>query len=408
MKIIHTSDWHIGRSLYGRKRYEETAAFLDWLVNIITEEKADVLLVAGDVFDNSAPSNQAQEMYYRFLCRVAESPCRHVVITAGNHDSPSFLNAPREVLRYLNVHVMGCIGARPEEEVLVLDDDQGVPGLIVMAVPYLRDRDIRTSEAGETPADKERKLREGISRHYEAVFDAAQAIRFQLNPNLPLVAMGHLFAAGGQTMEGDGVRSLYVGTLAQVGGDIFSPAIDYVALGHLHLPQRVGSAETRRYSGSPLPMGFGEAQQAKLIFKVDFAEGQPTVTPITVPCFQALKSIRGDWNTIFERLQQLIAEQSSAWLEIIYEGKEIISDLPQRLDEAVAGSKLEILRVRNIRVTERVLNATCQEETLDDLDVTEVFQRCLDAHQVPPEQQEGLRQTYQEVLDLLATGKEQV
>jgi len=98
MKILHTSDWHIGRTLYGRKRYEEFEAFLVWLAGTIIQEQVDVLLVAGDVFDTSAPSNRAQELYYRFLCRIAASSCRHVVVTAGNHDSPSFLNAPRELL----------------------------------------------------------------------------------------------------------------------------------------------------------------------------------------------------------------------------------------------------------------------------------------------------------------------
>ncbi|MDZ4186401.1 MAG: exonuclease subunit SbcD, partial [Desulfuromonadales bacterium] len=91
MKLLHTSDWHIGRALYGRKRYDEYQAFLNWLAALIESEDIDVLLVAGDVFDNSTPSNRAQELYYRFLCRVAATPSRHVVITAGNHDSPSFL-----------------------------------------------------------------------------------------------------------------------------------------------------------------------------------------------------------------------------------------------------------------------------------------------------------------------------
>jgi exonuclease SbcD len=112
MKILHTSDWHLGQSLFNHKRYEECAAFLSWLGDLIEGEDIQALLVAGDIFDNSAPSHRAQELYYRFLCRIAQSSCRHVVIIAGNHDSPSFLNAPREVLRFLNVHVIGSIGAQ--------------------------------------------------------------------------------------------------------------------------------------------------------------------------------------------------------------------------------------------------------------------------------------------------------
>jgi DNA repair protein SbcD/Mre11 len=107
MKILHTSDWHLGRALDGRKRYDEYEAFLNWLAAFIESRDINALLVAGDVFDSSTPSNRAQELYYRFLCRVAASP-RHVVVTAGNHDSPSFLDAPRELLKFLNIHVVGC------------------------------------------------------------------------------------------------------------------------------------------------------------------------------------------------------------------------------------------------------------------------------------------------------------
>ncbi|RLB87890.1 MAG: exonuclease sbcCD subunit D, partial [Deltaproteobacteria bacterium] len=158
MKILHTSDWHLGRTLYGRKRYEEFEAFLSWLAETIQKNEIDSLLVAGDVFDNSIPSNRAQGLYYRFLCRVAASSCRHVVIVAGNHDSPSFLNAPKELLRVLDIHVIGSASEAMEDEVLVLRNEQDEPELIVCAVPYLRDRDIRMAEAGESVDDKERKL----------------------------------------------------------------------------------------------------------------------------------------------------------------------------------------------------------------------------------------------------------
>jgi len=198
MKVLHTSDWHIGRALYGRKRYEELEAFLNWLAGLIEDENIDVLLVAGDVFDNSTPSNHAQELYYRFLCRAAASSHRHVVITAGNHDSPSFLDAPKELLTFLNVHVVGCASDSPADEVIMLSGPDTEPRLIVCAIPYLRDRDIRTAEAGESVEDKERKIMEGIRNHYRLVCDAAEEKRAMLKKPVPIVAMGHLFAAGGK------------------------------------------------------------------------------------------------------------------------------------------------------------------------------------------------------------------
>ena len=268
MKILHTSDWHLGRTLYGRKRYEEFEAFLAWLAETIQQNEIDALLVAGDVFDTSAPSNRAQELYYRFLCRIAASSCRHVVVIAGNHDSPSFLNAPRELLKVLDVHVIGSASEVPEDEVLALRNELDAPELIVCAVPYLRDRDIRVSEAGESVEDKERKLIDGIRNHYAVVAALAEQKREELGVDIPIVAMGHLFTAGGQTVDGDGVRELYVGSLAHVTAGIFPACFNYLALGHLHIPQKVSGSETIRYSGSPLPMGFGEAKQWKSVCQV--------------------------------------------------------------------------------------------------------------------------------------------
>lgn len=408
MKLIHTSDWHIGRSLYGRKRYEEVEAFLMWLADYITREKIEVLLVAGDVFDNTAPSNRAQELYYQFLCRMAASPCRHVVITAGNHDSPSFLNAPKDLLHFLNIHVVGSINDSASDEVLVLTNDKAEPEIIVCAVPYLRDRDIRRAEAGESVEDKERKLVEGIGDHYRQVVAQAEHIRTELGKSLPIIAMGHLFTAGGQTVEGDGVRDLYVGSLAHVGIKIFPTSIDYLALGHLHLAQKVGGADHRRYSGSPIAMGFGEAGHEKSIYMVDVSGGQPVVTGIPVPCFQALEIIQGDWAAISERLEELKSGEESIWLEVIYDGDEIISDLRQRLDAIITGTKMEVLRAKNKRVVEKVMSRMESEEILDDLDVNEVFQRCLDAHQVSRAQINELFTTYNEAVKSLYEEDQQV
>lgn len=401
MKILHTSDWHIGRALYGRKRYEEFECFLDWLIGCIAAEGGEALLVAGDVFDNGTPSNRALELYYRFLCRCADAGCRHVVVTAGNHDSPSLLNAPREVLRFLNVHVVGCMAEAAEDELVVLNDADGKPELIVCAVPYLRDRDIRRAEAGETFEDKGRKLVEGIRDHYRQVGEAAATKRTELGGNLPIVAMGHLFTSGGQTVEGDGVRELYVGTLGQVRADVFPDCFDYLALGHLHVAQRVSGSDVRRYSGAPLPMSFGEAGQRKIVVAVNVDANGVTVQEIPVKSFQSLATVRGDWKRITERIAELKRDASPVWLEVIYEGDEVIGDLQERLRELINGSALEILRARNMRLVERTLSRMATEETLDDLTVDDVFVRCLAAHEVPQEQQAELVAAFRETIAAL-------
>lgn len=403
IRILHTSDWHLGRSLHGRRRHAEFAAFLDWMLSCLSKQQAGVLVVAGDIFDTSTPGTAAQELYYRFLAQVSTSCCRHVVIVGGNHDSPSFLDAPAGLLKALNVHVVGQAMADPAEQLILLHDTEGQPELLVCAVPYLRDRDIRQAQAGESIRDKEQKLLDGIREHYAAIGEAAVQLNAQLEKQVPILATGHLFAAGGQTLDGDGVRELYVGSLAHVNAGVFPDCFDYVALGHLHVPQKVGGLEHIRYSGSPLPMGFGEARQQKSLCQIDFtpASTTPVIELVDIPAFQQLARIRGDLAHISAQLADLRAQNESVWLEILYEGEEIVTDLREQLEQQVEGSELEILRIRNQRITQQVLVQTNQAETLDDLNEQDVFERCLDAHQVLPEQREELLVSYQQVLSSL-------
>ncbi len=398
VKILHTSDWHIGRSLYGRKCTDEYRAFLDWLATTLQQENIDVLLVAGDIFDTGTPSSRSLELYYTFLRRVAESGCRHVVITGGNHDSPSVLNAPREVLRFLDIHIIGSITETPEDEVLVLRDRSGRTELIVCAVPFLRDRDIREVEAGESLEDKGRKLVAGITDHYRQVGALALQCRKEAQNEIPIVAMGHLFTRGAVTSGSDGVRDLYIGTLAHVAADAFPEYIDYLALGHLHVPQKVGDSETRRYSGSPLPMGFAEAGQTKSLLIVTFFGLSPAVTTLPVPRFLSLESIRGDLPGILKRLAELAADRVEILVEVIYEGDEVIADLQAELHRAVAGSGIQILRTVNNRILKKSLIRKDPSETLAELNPSQVFDRCLDAHRIPTEQRQELQRVFLEAV----------
>lgn len=401
MKILHTSDWHLGRALYGRKRYNEFEQFLDWLVNCIKEKNIDALLVAGDIFDNGTPSNRAQELYYEFLCCVARSECRHVVIVAGNHDSPSFLNAPKQMLRFLNIHVAVCAADFLEDEVLVLKNNKNEPEIIVCAIPYLRDRDIRRVEPGESMDDKARNLVKGIRDHYWQVCDNAEKKREAIGKNIPIVATGHLFAAGGRVVEGDGVRDLYVGGLGHVRADIFPECIDYLALGHLHSPQMIKKNKTRRYSGSPLPMSFGEANQQKLVIAVDFSHKTPEIEEIPVPCFQALETIKGNLETIKKRIDVLKNDKAPIWLEIIYDGEAIVGRLQEDIFEMVKDFNLEILCIKNTGLAAQTLCQMKIGETLDDLSVEDVFVRRIENAKVPKEQHAQLTGAFRQIMTAL-------
>lgn len=479
LTLLHTSDWHLGRRLYGKPRYEEFLQFLHWQLRVVREHAVDVLIIAGDIFDTSTPSNQAQSLYYYFLHEISKTPCQHVVIVAGNHDSPNFLEAPKQLLKGFNIHIIGSISEQLGDELLVLNDATGKPSLIIAAVPYLRDRDVRSVSGGERLEDKETKLISGIQAHYAQIIALANAKQAELettwHTKVPLVATGHLFAAGGQTVEGDGVRDLYVGSLAHVRGEMLDVGFDYVALGHLHVPQAVGGYAHIRYSGSPIAMGFGECKQQKQVHLVRFfaddellnqplqelrrklhdsllptqaptlgkAKDQaksidnldlfanvspdaPTATfdqpntglseqpynlaklsdttvlqSLSVPTFQHLDTIKGDWPMIQARLKALKQLDRSVWLEVVYEGAEVIGELPAKIAELAQDSKLSVLRIKNQQLRNQTLQAAHSEETLDELNELQVFERCLNANKVPEAQQATLKRCYLDVLEAL-------
>ena len=500
LTLLHTSDWHLGRRLYGKPRYDEFKQFLDWQLQTLREQKVDVLLIAGDIFDTTAPSNQAQNLYYDFLSQVCHTDCRHVIIVAGNHDSASFLEAPKQLLKAFNIHIIGSMTDTPTDEVITLLDKAGQPELIVMAVPYLRDRDVRTVGHGERLDDKERKLAQGIKAHYARIADIAMAQQAQLQAKykrtIPIVATGHLFTVGGQTMEGDGVRDLYVGSLGSIGAEIFHPQIDYVALGHLHIPQAVGGQPHIRYAGSPIAMGFGESRQQKQVHLLRFdanpdllsqplqtltiqkkplvsaptpvkkrksvshasmdlfadeelpepsmlgainAEvdaqasheaqydktgghlsgqiiGQPyniaklsdttLLQSLPVPVFQSIQTLKGDWQTIKTSLHSLKNAQQSVWLEVVYDGQEVVGDLSEKIAELVKDSRLEVLRIKNQQKRDQVMQSQRMDESLEELNPTQVFERCLIAYQVLEEQKPMLWSRYTEVLESLQGGQQ--
>lgn len=411
MKILHTSDLHIGRSLYGTRRYKEYKQFLDWLIQAIEQNNIDVLLISGDIFDTSAPSAKAQELYYEFLCNASKK-CKHIIITAGNHDSPSFLEAPKGLLKVINTFIVANINDDIENEVILIKNDTDNPELIVCAIPYLRDRDIRSSEAGETFTDKNKKVTEGIKKHYNAVFDYAENLRkeiFEKDGNfIPIISMGHLFTAGGKTTDGDGVRELYIGTLAHVDNSLFRNTISYTALGHLHVPQKVGDNPFIRYSGSPLAIGFNEANQKKTVICLELnkttQESQiprPEINKIEIPKFQKLKLISGDLEKIKQELSKLKQENANVWVEIQYTGKAVIGNLKEEVEILTKDSNIEVLRIQNKQIIQRTLSSTVPEESLDKLSERDVFKRCLESAEIPQEQIPELENLYNRVLTLI-------
>lgn len=400
MKILHTSDWHIGSALYGRKRYDESEQFLHWLVETIKNHSIETLLVAGDIFDTSTPSNTAQELYYRFLNEVSRTTCRHVIVTGGNHDSPSFLDAPKALLKAFNIYVVGSVAEREEAEVLVLNDADNNPEVIVCAIPFLRDRDVRQSSEGESYRDKENRLVEGIISHYQKVYEEACKERNELGKSLPIIGMGHLFIAGSsiykRSGETNGERDLYVGSLGQVPADRLPP-FDYFALGHLHIPQKVTGKENIRYSGSPMAMNFDEIHQQKSVVIIDIRDQKVDIKTVPVPAFRQFEQIKGDWDSLEASLRRLKEESFAGWVEVIYEGQEVIGNLRERVYKLVENSTIEVLKIQNAMLFNAVMKQYEKEVELQDLNPLDVFEQCLIDHGIPDDQKAVLKGLFSEV-----------
>lgn len=289
MKLLHTSDWHLGQTLHQHEREAEHARFLAWLLDTLQAEQIDALLVAGDVFDNTNPSAASQAMLYRFLAQARQRvPHLNIVITAGNHDSPGRLQAPSPLLAEFGAHVVGTVGnsgdASPDLARLVvpLRNRAGDVAAWCMAVPFLRPADVPRVEVADSGTDSKADDAYAAGTHalYARVYAHAASLR---QPGQAVLAMGHCHLTGGQVSE-DSERRIVVGGAEALSASLFDPGIAYVALGHLHLAQTVGGDATRRYCGSPLPMSFSEIHYPHQVVVVELAgETVASVRSVPVP-----------------------------------------------------------------------------------------------------------------------------
>jgi exonuclease SbcD len=383
MRILHTSDWHLGHRLYDRDRQEEHAAVFDWLLELIDRESVEVLIMAGDVFDTMNPSNTARGMYYDFLGRLRRTSCRAAVVVGGNHDSPSLLDAPAELMKFLDVHVIG--GARPDvadQVVRIPEADSSETALWVAAVPYLRDRDLAYSVAGEGVEDRIGRVRTAIRDHYQRIGEAVE--KAAAGDQAPIVATGHLFAAGSVDAE-DKASHIYLADKQNIEASQFPEVFDYVALGHIHRAQRVGGQENIRYSGSLIPLTFGEAAGLQQVMLVDLDQrgGAPTITKIPVPRHRQLTTVRGELESVKGALQQLSLEPRAdhamlPWLDVRVQSDYPLpflrEDLLQILTREDGTPGAEILRLSVEQPqADSDTNSTLPARDLEELDPEDVF-----------------------------------
>lgn len=400
MKILHTSDWHLGQSFFTKSRKHEHQAFLKWLLNVVKKHEIDAVIVAGDVFDTGTPPSYARELYHGFIGELQGLQCTLVVL-GGNHDSVSVLNESKALLKYLNSHVIASTYGETSEQVITLNNREGQPSAVLCAVPFIRPRDVLVSEAGQSATDKRQALGDAIKQHYAALYHQAVAQRAALiekakgandeqNNGIPIVATGHLTALG--VSQSESVRDIYIGTLEGFDARGFPPA-DYIALGHIHRPQKVAKTEHIRYSGSPIPLSFDELNTQKQVVLVEFTSQStsPCISTLPVPRFQPMEVIKGDLQAIEKAINasEAIAQaskidsingadtdsnKSTVWLCIEVETQDYLSDLQQRVQQFLEGKNAEILQLKRVRQrTAKSLSET-QNVQLSELSVKDVFE----------------------------------
>ena len=357
MRIIHTADWHLGQTFYSYDRSKEHELFLDWLCTTIRERKTDLLLIAGDVFDNPNPAAEAQRMYYHFLKRVTgENPGLQIIATAGNHDSAARIEAPSPLLNDINVQVSGIVhfkdGEIDYDSMIVPIADNGC----CLAVPYLRYNDLPQAES----------YSEGVAQMYSNLYDRARKKGYS-----HIIAMGHLQASGATISVGDASEHLVIGGMEGIDAQFAKSGIVYTALGHLHKAQRVSGKENVRYSGSPLPMSFAEIRNRQSVTEVIIEGDSCTIGKIEFDTPAKLLSIPGKPGAIdavleeISRLPDGVADDYAPYLEIKVLVTTVDPSIRQRIEEALASKYVRLANISTISNITRD-EGECRPMTYDE------------------------------------------
>jgi exonuclease SbcD len=379
MRLLHTSDWHLGQSLHGQDRDHEHHAFLGWLLARIGALRPDALLIAGDIFDTVNPPLKAQERLYDFIVNAHEAlPTLTIVMIAGNHDSGSRIELPAPLMRRLRTHALGRVlwlddGQLDCERLLIpLSDASGATVAWCLALPFLRPAEVTGPHLGGNYLS-------GIGEVHRRLIAAANDRR---QPGQPLIAISHAHMAGG-SVSLDSERSLVIGTAEALPASLFDDSVSYVALGHLHRPQPVNGEQRLRYSGSPIPLSFSEVDYPHQIVQVDFIGDQLQPVQIhRVP--RAVDLLRIGPARLDDVLVQLSALPvpdlladlvQHPWLEVRVLLDEPQPELRARVEAALAGKAARLVRI----AVEYQGNGPRQEsavlEQLEQLTPDQVFSR---------------------------------
>lgn len=371
MKILHTSDWHLGQNFKNRSREDEHREFLLWLKTTIVEQDIDILIVAGDIFDTTNPPKYALTMYHDFLVEVIKTSCSDVIIVAGNHDSVSTLEMTKNFAKSLNIHIVAT--GEDIEETLISIKKDGELQAIVCAVPFLRDRVLRDPNDTKDNKAIEDEYKQNIKLYYENIYNKAK----KLSQNVPILATGH-FTTTGASINPDSEREIYIGKLSSVDSDVLK-SFDYVAMGHLHQNQKVGACEYIRYSGSPIPLSFSEHNQQKSVLVVEFKDKEiKQIETFNIPLYKGIYRVEGSMEDVKEKIQNIKNIKNRPFLDVIITDDILNIDMNDFLKSSY-DEGVDIISMRKLhKIEDKVLIDIDEDIKLSQLDEISVFEKRLE------------------------------
>jgi len=404
-RILHTADWHLGKLLNDQSRDEEHARFLTWLLATVREHAVDTIILAGDVFDTANPPQSALGRYYDFVSSLFRQGNCALAVIAGNHDSAAQLEAPKQALHALNVHVVGFLAEKPEARLLALPNAKD-PKVLLAMMPFLRDRDLRIGKAGESADDIRAQIVAGIRDRYAEAAEAGKAAGKTAGNPCPVIATGHLTVLGAKTSESE--RDIHIGGLGAITADSFPLSFGYVALGHLHRPQSTDPAGRVRYAGSPIALSFSEAEDAKEVRILDVAAKGITQSGLPIPQFRRLIQIRTTNAELESAIKAIDPEAGEfrTWVEVVVEDATLEDDLNERVQKLARQQGVEVLKVLRGRSTVAPgmsAGEATDDEAIDTLldQPVKVFEHLLEQHkELDADSQAKLKATFAVLMDL--------
>lgn len=296
MKILHTSDWHLGIRLNKTDLSDQIRLFIDWLEAYVRDNGIECILHAGDIFDTKYPPQDAIDIYHDFLIRMYRLNCR-VIAIAGNHDSGRFVASPRHLVAQLGVFLSGTVSREPEDEVFLLKNGQDAAQAVVCAVPFIRQGELAAFEPGMPREDLAESIMKAIRDKYQQSY-AAAADRY---PGLPVIGMGHLTISGAETSDIE--NQVYIGNIGGLPCSRIDHGFSYIALGHIHRAQGMSDTGHIRYSGSPVCLSFSEINDKKSVTVIEITNGRLSWEKVAVPMFRSFVRWKGSPAELIDRVQ---------------------------------------------------------------------------------------------------------